>query len=53
MATIWEGFPLQETDRMLTVYDNLLASDDALVAGKVIKIEWMAGRWYVTGARCT
>jgi hypothetical protein len=51
-AVIWDGYPLEETDRVVTVYDWLLAEGDSLAAGQRVKIEWISGKWYVTGARC-
>jgi hypothetical protein len=51
-CSIWEDDPLADSGRNVTVYAPPLLASGSLASGSWVKIERIAGKWYVTGAPC-
>jgi hypothetical protein len=53
LVTIWDGAPpMYATARSVEAHDWLLSQEDSLPAGTKVKLEWIGGYWWVTGATC-
>jgi hypothetical protein len=45
--SIWEGAPLADSSRNITVYDWFLPSGKKLASGAKVAAFWASGKWYV------
>jgi hypothetical protein len=45
--SIWEGAPLADSGRNVTVYDWFLASGKKIASGARVAAVWNSGKWYV------